>query len=383
MKLLRLIRSVDPAVGGPATHLRDSTRLLQAQGHCITVVSLDPAGSTFPGWEGISLLCLGRSGLSHYGYTPALRIWLRENLPDYDCLFIHGIWQYPSLCGRAAALAADKPYFVYLHGMLDPWFKRTYRWKHLKKWCYWPWGDYRVLRDAQAVFFTSEEERLLARQSFWLYRCREQVLPYGPSFSPAILEEGKAAFASAFPQLKNRPFILFMGRIHEKKGVDLLLKAWSEFRQQKPEGPDLVLAGPLQQHSLQQYFPVQQRGFHYLGALSSPEKWGALAAAEAFILPSHQENFGLAVAESLAVGTPVLISTQVNIWREIKADGAGLVERDTPAGTLRLLMRWESLDLEEKKRIAMRARSCYESHFAAEKAVEALLAFLTKELTLS
>ena len=63
-------------------------------------------------------------------------------------------------------------YFVFTHGMLDPWFKRTYPLKHLKKWLYWPWAEYRVLRDAQAVLFTCEEERILARQSFWLYKCK-------------------------------------------------------------------------------------------------------------------------------------------------------------------------------------------------------------------
>ena len=63
--------------------------------------------------------------------------------------------------------------------MLDPWFKKQYPLKHLKKWMYWPWAEYRVLRDAQAVLFTCEEERVLARESFWLYRCNEVVVSYG------------------------------------------------------------------------------------------------------------------------------------------------------------------------------------------------------------
>jgi len=78
-------------------------------------------------------------------------------------------------------------------------------------------------------------------------------------------------------------------------------------------------------------------------------KWGAFAACEAFILPSHQENFGIAVAEALACGRPVLISDQVNIAPEIAGDGAGLVEPDTLEGTIRLLERWLSLDAEQRE----------------------------------
>lgn len=381
MRLLQLVRSVNPSVGGPATYLRDSSQLLSAMGHEVSVASLDAPGSPFPGWDDIDLHRLGRPGLSHYGYTSALRPWLQKQLPSYDCLLIHGIWQYPGFCGRAAAISTGKPYFVYTHGMLDPWFKQTYPLKHIKKWCYWPWGDYRVLRDARAVIFTCEEERLLARQSFWLYRCREQVLPFGPYCPAETIEEGKTAFISTYPHLADKRFILYLGRIHEKKGVDLLLQAWRKLRKDHPNFPDLVMAGPLQQPSFRQFFPEQDPGFHYLGSLGSPIKWGALAAAEAFILPSHQENFGLAVAEALAVGTPVLISNKVNIWREIAENGAGLVEPDTGDGALNLLTRWESLSPSEKKNIAMKARNCYENCFAAEKAAEALVEFLAKELT--
>ena len=96
---------------------------------------------------------------------------------------------------------AKTPYVVFTHGMLDPWFKRQYPLKHVKKWLYWPWAEYRVLRDATAVLFTSEEERRLARRSFWLYRCNEVVINYGTAAPPA--DDGAAAdrFRRAFPSV--------------------------------------------------------------------------------------------------------------------------------------------------------------------------------------
>src|SRR5207237_3258969 len=97
--------------------------------------------------------------------------------------------------------------------------------KHLKKWLCWPWAEYRVLRDAAAVIFTSEEERLQARRSFWLYRAREKVSPLGVEASP-ILPNAKSEFLSRYPQLLSTRNFLFLGRLHPKKGCDFLLDAF-------------------------------------------------------------------------------------------------------------------------------------------------------------
>ncbi len=110
-------------------------------------------------------------------------------------------------------------------------------------------------------------------------------------------------------------------------------------------------------------------------------KWGALLAAEAFILPSHQENFGIAVAEALAVGTPVLISDKVNIWREIEADNAGLVAPDTLDGTVSLLERWLALSADARQQMGERARACFTARFEIRRATENLLAVIRANRT--
>jgi glycosyltransferase involved in cell wall biosynthesis len=84
-------------------------------------------------------------------------------------------------------------------------------------------------------------------------------------------------------------------------------------------------------------------------------KWGAFQASDAFVLPSHQENFGIAVAEALGCGLPALISDKVNIWREVETDGAGFVAADTVEGTVSSLTRW--LELEPSLAAAMRAQA--------------------------
>ena len=134
-----------------------------------------------------------------------------------------------------------------------------------------------------------------------------------------------------------RSYLLFLSRIHPKKGCDLLLQAFAKIAPAHPK-LHLIMAGPdavgMRKH-LQTI--VDQAGLtdrvHWPGMLKGDAKWGAFAVSEAFVLPSHQENFGIAVAEALACGRPVLISDQVNIAPEIEADGCGIVEPDTLEGT--------------------------------------------------
>jgi glycosyltransferase involved in cell wall biosynthesis len=114
--------------------------------------------------------------------------------------------------------------------------------------------------------------------------------------------------------------------------------------------------------------------------LSGDMNWGAFHCADAFILPSHQENFGIAVAEALSCGLPVLISDKVNIWREIQGAGAGLVAPDTLDGTRELLTRWLTLDEPARAQTREQARVCFERHFHIAAAAESLLATLQQVL---
>jgi glycosyltransferase involved in cell wall biosynthesis len=116
----------------------------------------------------------------------------------------------------------------------------------------------------------------------------------------------------------------------------------------------------------------------FVGMLKGQDKWAALCAAEAFALTSHQENFGIAVVEALACATPVLISDKVNIWREIEADGAGLVAPDTLEGSTQLLLRWLSLRASDRNLMKERARACFASRFAVERVAEVLVEVIHK-----
>src|ERR1700733_6136412 len=174
--------------------------------------------------------------------------------------------------------------------MLDPWFKRRYPLKHLKKLLYWPWAEYRVLRDARAVLFTCEEERVLARQSFGLYRANELVVNYGvpePTGEPGLQRE---TFLQRFPHLRDKRILLFMSRIHPKKGCDILIEAFATVAN-RDASLHLVMAGPDQvgmQRSLvtrSERLGIGDR-VTWTGMIRGDVKFGSLRTAEAMVLPS-------------------------------------------------------------------------------------------------
>ena len=386
MRILNVTRTVDPASGGPTENILQTGRVWKSDGHEVEVVCLDsPRESFLRGYE-FPLTALGphQKSASFYGYSSQMVPWLRANAPRFDVVLVRGLWQYHSFAAWRALANSKVPYVVFPHGMLDPYFKTAFPLKHAKKWMYWPWADYRVIRDACATCFTAEDERLLARESFWLYRPREVVVPYGTGSPPKDEEKQRTAFFAAFPQLQNKKILLFLGRIHPKKGCDHLVEAFCELAPNHPQW-HLVIAGPDQvglRAELEKM--VEKAGLTdrvtWVGLVQGDLKWGAFRAAEAFVLPSHQENFGIAVAEALACGVPVLISNRINIWREIVDDRAGFCEADTLEGTRQLLQKWLSTDAKERATMSQRAVECFENHFETQRGARTMLELITKTI---
>jgi glycosyltransferase involved in cell wall biosynthesis len=376
VKFLHVISSVAPEGGGPIEGIRQLSAVLTLQGHTIEVASLDDPEADF--LKGIPLKVFALGPISNkYGFCPGFVPWLREHGKDYDAVIVNGIWQYHSFAVWRALAGTSVPYFVFTHGMLDPWFKKAYPLKHLKKWLYWPLAEYRVLRDARRVLFTCEEERLLARESFWLYRAKESVTAYGVANPPPERDELAARFLAGNPQLTGKRVALFLSRIHEKKGCDLLISAFAAVAH-RDDRLHLVIAGPdqtgwvVELKGLADTLGIAGR-ISWPGMLQGDLKWGAFYACELFCLPSHQENFGIVVAEALSCGKPVLISNKVNIWREIEEDGAGLVAADTLDGTIANFERWFAMTPEEQQIMREQTAKCFLCHFHIQRAAKRLL----------
>ncbi len=293
-------------------------------------------------------------------------------------IVMHGIWTFPSVALRHAARAAKKPYGIFVHGALDPWFHRHYPLKHLKKRLYWP-VQYPVFRDALAVFFTAESERDLAKSSFRPNTWNSVVVGLGindPEETRKIHPDKSRRSTADFRSFADAAICCSWPASMRRRVATCSSKHLGKIAASVPD-VDLVMAGPDQegmQANLQRM--AEQAGFaarvHWPGVIGGDLKWGALRACEAFILSSHSENFGIAVVEALAVGRPVLISNRVNIWTEIESDGAGLVEDDTLEGTERLLRRWFNLPVAERDAMAVHARPCFVGRFTMNQTALAI-----------
>ena len=370
-RLLHVVASFSPAAGGTSEGI---LKLSQSSAGSVEVVCLDDPAVSYVQGQSFPVHALGPPQGS-YRYTPRLRPWLRENLDRFDGVVIHGLWQWHSY-GSYDLLRGRTPYVVFPHGMLDPYFKRAFPLKHLKKQVYWLAREYRVLRDARAVCFTTPIERDSAVKTLWPQRWNSAVVPLGTSEPTGEGTTQREVFLSRYPDLRERRFFLFLSRIHSKKGCDLLLEAFARLAPEHPD-LDLVIAGPdegglrPQLESQAKRLGIEGR-VHWTGMLEGDLKWGAFYAAEAFVLPSHQENFGIAVVEALACGVPVLISDKVNIWPDIVHDEAGLVNADTAEGTYRSMAALLAMSADGRRRMISNGLDCFRARYEMKRTAQAL-----------
>ena len=389
MKILHAIGSLNPVYGGTTFGLRGLVTGLIGKGHETAVIVLDdPASPWLEGWP-CPVYAMG-TGSWPYGFNPRFEKKVHELAPNWDHVIVHGLWRYHGEAVRRACLAADVPYSIFPHGMLDGWFASAYPGKHVFKQLYWWFAQGAVLRDASAVFFTTHDEFESGRDTFRPFQARPAIAPFGIQAPSLPLNELIEAFHQRVPGLRARRTILFLGRLHPKKGCDLLINGFARWCATLPSGQQeqwhLRLVGPPEStpyFQLLQELAVQHdllgRGLiSFAGSVSGLEKWQELAQADVLALPSHQENFGVVIAEAMACRVPALISFQVNGWRQINDAGAGLVEADTVEGVVAMLARWEAMT--EERRAAMReaAHDYFQTAMSAEVGVNAVLSILQK-----
>lgn len=392
---------MNPSTGGPCQGIRNIVPELKKLGVHNEVVCLDDPTDSFLGKDPFVIHAIGPSVMK-WQYNRNLVPWLMEHLSRFDIIIVHALWLYHGFATkqalqqyRKALVSSGKNVmvprlFVMPHGMLDPYFQKASerKIKALRNWAYWKFIESKVVNDAEGLLFTCNTELLLARESFTPYHPKKELnIGYGVQ-SPPLFETGMmTAFFETCAAVKDAPYIVFLGRIHKKKGIDHLIEAYAKLCEKNQENknfsargsilPKLVIAGPgldtAYGQKIQQLVSASvnlRESVFFPGMLKGDAKWGAFYGSQAFILPSHQENFGIAVVEALACGKPVLISNQVNIWREILDAGAGKVADDTIEGTQNLLESWLQLSSEERRAMGERAKNSFASNFSIQPAAK-------------
>jgi glycosyltransferase involved in cell wall biosynthesis len=386
LKILHIISSANPKIGGPIQGIRNYEKALVDLGIQRDLVCLDNPEAV-KNWEfptTLNVIGLGDSKTS-WQYNELLLAWLEENATKYDRIIMNGMWSYHTyatvkVINKLRRHGKPVPkLFLMPHGMLDPWFQKdkTRRLKAIRNYFYWHLIEKKVVNSTDGLLFTCQEELLLARTTFTGYNPKKEYnIGYGIVAPPHASNEMVNDFYEQFNISRDKPYLLFLSRIHPKKGLDLFLKAYVDLLSKSKaieEIPQLIIAGAGMEteygKQLVEYvtaYPIMQEKVQFVGLLGGDLKWGAIHGCAAFILPSHQENFGIAIAEALACSKVVLITNKVNIFREIEYGGGGFVEEDTIAGTIRNLNNWLSLSSEEKVKMGEKAYSVYQKHFTIE-----------------
>lgn len=222
----------------------------------------------------------------------------------------HGIWSGGSLAAACLAKQRGCPLVVSPHGMLEPWAFNHRRYKKVMPWLLW---ERRALLDATLLQAMSDQEA----DAFALHGIHTPVAIHGIGLDLANVMPRETAGSG--PRT-----CLFLSRIHPKKGLPMLLRAWGSL---KPSDWRLVIAGPDEGGHVTELKDLASRlgltsSVEFVGPMYAAEKWRAFSRADLFVLPSHSENFGIVVAEAMAAGVPVITTTGTP-WRVLREQGVG------------------------------------------------------------
>uniref|UniRef100_Q01XK2 Glycosyl transferase, group 1 n=1 Tax=Solibacter usitatus (strain Ellin6076) TaxID=234267 RepID=Q01XK2_SOLUE len=261
----------------------------------------------------------GRTG--SYAYSGELRPWLRCNLTDFDGVVVHGAWTYSGWAAATECRSAGIPYAYYPHGMLDYW--SVYGQgivKAAKKQAYWIFRERQVANHARCTLFTTVREQEGTEKAFPIASTKRILRPYGLEVPPP------PALEPENPALLQRPdsrVALFLGRLHPKKNIELLIQAWRDAGMVAPWR--LLIAGSgeadYEAHLKRMVDDLgQSAAIQFSGFVSGIDKRYLLGRAEWFLLSSRQENFGIAVLEAIAQGCAVAISEQVYLAESFPPD---------------------------------------------------------------
>ncbi|MDE2179517.1 MAG: glycosyltransferase [candidate division NC10 bacterium] len=343
MRVLIVIPDLAPATGGPVTTVLGLAGALAVRGHAVAIATTDFGLDVLPTLNGVDFHvfpCLYASRR----WSPRLCSFLRREVTRYDLVSVHTLWQFPTWAAAAACRAAGVRYVVTPHGMLEAWSLSQKAWK---KQAYAAFVEGKTIRTAAALHFTAEAERVGSRT--FGSRAPAYVVPLGLSRSAYEDLPAPGVFRRRFPELVEKQLILFLGRLHYKKRPDVALLAFSEVAREFPDAV-LVLAGPGEARYVSDLqAEVQRLGLDgqvvFTGLLQGRAVQEALVDADIFVLPSLHENFGLAVAEAMAAGCPVVVSPEVALAPDIEKYGAGVVvdgEVDGLRHVLRQLLKDEN-----------------------------------------
>ena len=332
MRLVHVISTLDPAHGGPPVVAARLGAAQRERGHQVEILGYAPeeargriqsmiSSTPQPGPQALHLLEPGSK--PERLRAQRARRWFKEHLEGVDLLHLHGVWDPILQAAASAARRRGIPWIVTPHGMLDPWCMTQGGLK--KQIALRAWVRPNILDGARFIHaLNADEVQGMAPLSGGTPK---EVVPNGVFLEELTMPESPGGFRSSSPFLGDDPYVLFLSRLHYKKGLDVLVDAFTRAHQTCPTAR-LVIAGPDDGYeatvrSLIAESPARER-IHMIGPIYGDAKRDAIIEANCFCLSSRQEGFSIAITEALGFGTPVVISEDCH-FPEVRSAGAGHV----------------------------------------------------------
>ena len=364
-------------MGGVCQAVKTIVNALTPFGVINEIVSLDAPNEIYLKNNPFVIYAVGK-GKGPWKYNPELKNWLSTHLVFYDIVIVHGLWLYTGYIVRktlenlTSGHRSIPKFLVMPHGMLDPYFQLTEgrKIKAIRNRIFWNLIENKLITSADALLFTCETELELASKTFKPYHPKATiVVGLGVEVPPEYNSRMKDEFNNKLNFKDGQPYLLFLGRLQDKKGIDLLITAYRSLNKSDNNLPSLVIAGPGIETAYGKYLQQLAEGannIYFTNMLMGDAKWGAFYGCEAFVLTSHQENFGIAIVEAMACSKPVLISRQINIFKEIEQDAAGLICNDSLIDIEIMLKKWILFSTDKKQTMAIAALNCFKKNYAME-----------------
>jgi len=332
MKILFVIPAIAPSYGGPSQATIEMSQALIERGVQVEIATTNadldqnlnvPLGKKVL-HEGIPTYFFPRSSKMEYKFSWPLTKWLRENIRNYDLLHINYVFCYSTAIAAYYARKYKVPYLIHCAGILDHWSMKQ---RPLRKWLYLKLVERRNLNGAAVIHYTSEEEKSASER--FGFSSQGVVIPLGVQVNSKQEETEQNLFRNKYPQHQGKKQIVFLSRLHPKKNLELVIKSLSKLRKVRDDFV-LIIAGsgePNYQIELKEKIRRSGLATHaiFTGFLREREKFMLLRDADLFVLPSYQENFGIALVEAMSRGLPVLITPGVHLSSLIEKEEAGRV----------------------------------------------------------
>jgi glycosyltransferase involved in cell wall biosynthesis len=341
LRITHFLPAIRLADGGVARAVLDWCKVFAARGHSVCLICNDPqdvpadwlrpgSGAAAPGLPRCVVVSLRGGPFRHLHALQSSSVELAV-LDQTDILHLHTPWELGNIRFSRAARRLGIPYVVSIHGMLDDWSMSQ---RTSKKRLYLALLGRSLLNRAACVHCTAESELSQARK--WFDSSKNTVLPYIVDLAPVANLPGPEAGLSLIPRsMRERRKVLFLSRLHEKKGIDVLLRAVARLRDAGL--PVVLLVAGVGDASydkkLREIVGELKLSDHvvFLGLVTGTEKISLYQAVDLLALPTQQENFGLVLTESMACGTPVVTTQGTDIWQEIQTAGAVITDRTPEA----------------------------------------------------